>query len=97
MMGFNQITFQNECFHITCRNNVFEIADFRNKPLRFTVMTARKIRADAVFQHFGFTDINDRSLVVFHQIAARQVGKKRKLMADIVHRLFLILQLLHLL
>ncbi|MNJ49087.1 hypothetical protein D3C77_443030 [compost metagenome] len=66
MMRLDQITFQNECFHIAGGNDIFKIADFRDEPLGFAVMAACKIRTHAIFQHFGLAHVNDRSLFVLH-------------------------------
>lgn len=66
MMLLNEVALQNERLHVASGYDIFEIADFRDQPLRFSVMAAGKIRTDPVFQHFGFADIDDFAVFVFH-------------------------------
>ncbi|MNN77902.1 hypothetical protein D3C81_1944060 [compost metagenome] len=83
-MLFNQITLQNERFHIAGGNNIFKINNIGDKPLGFTIVAACKIRADAVLQHFGLAYINNGALFILHQVAPGQIRQQRQLVADII-------------
>ncbi|MNZ59517.1 hypothetical protein D3C78_775600 [compost metagenome] len=73
-MLLNQIALKNERFHVTGRNNIFEICNISDKPLSFTIMTACKIRANPVLKHLRLTHINNGAFFILHQIAPGQVG-----------------------
>ncbi|MNN68162.1 hypothetical protein D3C81_1838470 [compost metagenome] len=65
-MLLNQVALQDECFHIACSYDIFEITYLSYKALGFPIVTAPKVRADTVLQHFGFTDIDDGTFFVLH-------------------------------
>ena len=65
-MLFDQIDFQQQCLFFTGRYDIFKIVDITDKAGCFKIMGTDKILPDTVFQLFGFSDIDDIPILVFH-------------------------------
>lgn len=59
--------------------DVFEISDFADHAFCFGVVGADEIGTDAIFEDFGFTDVDDAVGAVAHEVDAGGVGEQGEL------------------
>ena len=89
MVFLDEVTFQQQCFHLGIRYDIFEFLDIRHHGLGFhrMVSAALKILPYAVFQIDSLPHIDHMSIGILHQIYPRFLGQFFQFFLYVKHKL----------